>query len=121
MHGLWRLRGTLPGDGDQRSLGNLFGHRRKQRRRRQPLRDHFRFQLDTQDQQALQGLTRLVISPAIVVIAQASFDFVAIRQIHTANCSVSMNLAIKIAHFAIIMFKSAHCFSILRKERPCTG
>ena len=121
MHRLRRLRRTLPGDGDQRSLGTRLDRRRNQRRWRKSKGYHLRLQLDAEDQQALQGFTRLVVGPVIVMITQTGINFVAISQVDATNSSVPVNLAIKIPQFAIIMFKSAHGFSIPRKECPCTG
>ena len=69
----------------------------------------------------MQGLSCLVVGPVLVVIAQTGINFVAIGQIDATNSSVPVNLAIKIPQFAIIMFKSAHYSSLLRKERPCIG
>lgn len=121
MHRLRRLRRALPGDGDQRSLDFLPGQNWKQGWRRKSSRNHLRLHLDAEDQQALQGFARLVISPTIVMITQTGINFVAISQIDATNSSVAVNLAIKIPQFALIMFKSAHHSSIPRKERPCTG
>lgn len=83
--------------------------------------EHFRFEFDTEYEQATQALPRLVLGPVVVMPVYAGVNLMAIGQVDATNRRVAKNLVIQISQFSLIMFESAHVISIPRKDLSCIG
>lgn len=84
----------------------------RQQRWREPLLEHFCLELDAKNEQAAQGLTRLVGNPAVVMDEQAGIDLPAIGEVYATHRGVVADFVINFRQFTFIMFKSAHGQSI---------